>query len=307
MNCQLIAAPHTPFHPDGSLNLPVIDRQAEHLLRSGVTDVFVCGTTGEGLSLTSAERRAVTERWVRAGGLTVITHVGHASQREAAELARHAVGAGALAVASVPPFYHKPADEAAAVEWLAVVAAAAPEVMCFFYDIPSVTGVRLRTDMLMRLAADRIPTFGGVKFSNPDMVLLQECLAAAADGCGRVLFGCDEMLLAAIALGVDGAVGSTYNFMAPLYRRMLDAVAADDGPTARRLQARSVAVVRVLERFGGLAAGKAAMGLAGVDCGPVRPPLAPLDPGAVERLRQGLEAAGFFDPGVCGAGGPAVT
>ena len=288
MTFDLIAAPHTPFRPDGSLDLPVIGRQAEHLRLAGVGGVFVAGTTGEGMSLTGDERRAVTERWAAVGGLPVIAHVGHASQREAAESARHAAGCGVRGVACVAPFYHRPADEAACVEWLAAVAAAAPATPFYFYDIPGVTGVRLRTDVLMRLAADRIPTFAGVKFSNPDLILLQECVAAAGDRL-RVLFGYDEMLLAAVALGAHGAVGSTYNLMAPLYRRMLDAVAADDWPTARRLQATSVAVVRVLERFGGLAAGKAAMGLVGVDCGPVRPPLATVDVGA---LREALAAVG---------------
>ncbi len=288
MTFDLIAAPHTPFHPDGALNLPVVERQAEYLRRAGVSGAFVCGTTGEGMSLTGDERRAVVERWVRVGGVPVIAHVGHASQREATELARHAAGMGVAGIACVPPFYHRPADEAACVEWLTAVAAAAPATPFFYYDIPAVTGVRLPTDVLMRLAANRIPTFAGVKFSNPDLVLLQECVQAAGDR-RRVLFGCDEMLLAAVALGAHGAVGSTYNLMAPLYRRMLAAVAADDWPTARRLQARSVAVVRVLERFGGLAAGKAAMALVGVDCGPVRPPLVSPDPA---ELRAALDAVG---------------
>lgn len=287
MTFDLIAAPHTPFRPDGSLDLPTIDRQAAHLRATGVTGVFVCGTTGEGLSLTDGERRAVVERWVQAGGLPVIAHVGHPSQRAAAELARHAASAGVAGVACVPPFYYRPADEGACVGWLEPVAAAAPGVPFFFYDIPSVTGVRLATGRLVALAQDRIPTFAGVKFSNPDLLLLQECLATGQ----RVLFGIDEMLLAAVALGVRGAVGSTYNFMAPLYRRLLAAVAAGDWPAARRLQAQSLEVVRVLDRFGGLAAGKAAMALVGVDCGPVRPPLITVDP---EELRQSLTAVGFF-------------
>ncbi len=282
MSFQLIAAPHTPFRPDGGLNLPVIARQAEHLRRTGLDGVFVCGTNGEGMSLAGDERRAVAAEWARAGALPVIAHVGHASQREAAELARHAEGVGAVGVAAVAPFYHRPADEAATVDWLAGVAAAAPRTPFYFYDMPGFTGVRLRTDLVMRLAADRIPTFAGVKFTNPDLVLLQECVAE-----GRVLFGCDELLLAAATLGVTGAVGGTYNLMAPLYRRIL----AADPAEARRLQLQAVRIVRVLEQFGGVAAGKAAMALVGVDCGPARPPLRTVD---AEALRVALEQVGFF-------------
>src|SRR5690349_8218620 len=87
----LVAAPHTPFDAEGSLYLDVIEEQAALLADSGVSGAFVCGTTGEGLSLTAEERKAVARQWVNVarGRLKVIVHVGHASQREAIDLARH--------------------------------------------------------------------------------------------------------------------------------------------------------------------------------------------------------------------------
>jgi N-acetylneuraminate lyase len=54
---ELIAAPHTPLHENGELNPETVVRQAEHLRSTGVDGVFVGGSTGEGASLTSAERR----------------------------------------------------------------------------------------------------------------------------------------------------------------------------------------------------------------------------------------------------------
>jgi N-acetylneuraminate lyase len=59
----LIAAPHTPFHPDGSIAYDVIPRQARLLAQNGVAGAFICGTTGEGASRTSDERRRVVEAW----------------------------------------------------------------------------------------------------------------------------------------------------------------------------------------------------------------------------------------------------
>ena len=58
----------------------------------------------------------------------------------------------------------------------------------------------------------------GIKFTNNDLMTLQECLAL--DGFD-IVFGYDELLLAGLTLGVKGAVGSTYNFAAPLYQRAL--------------------------------------------------------------------------------------
>ena len=291
----LIAAPHTPFHPDGALNPDVIDRQAEHMVRTGVDGVFVCGTTGEGMSLTSAERRTVAERWVKAaaGRFPVVVHVGHACLADARELAAHAEAAGADSVAAVAPFYHKPPGAKELVGFLTEIARGAPRTPFYFYDIPSFTGVTVPTAEVMTRAANDIPTFAGVKFSNPDLLLLQECLGRAGDALD-VLFGVDEMLLAAVVLGVRGAVGSTYNFAAPAYRRMLTAFEAGDLATARRLQRVSLEAVRVLERYGGLAANKAVMAFLGVECGPVRPPLRNLSREEAAAFRDEFTAVGLI-------------
>src|SRR5258706_199283 len=96
----LIAAPYTAFHADGSLNLPMIEKQAASLIANGVTGAFVCGTTGEGVSLTNTERMAVAERWQQVAGaqLRVIVHVGHTSVADARSLAAHAKKIGAQGV-----------------------------------------------------------------------------------------------------------------------------------------------------------------------------------------------------------------
>jgi N-acetylneuraminate lyase len=291
----LIAAPHTPFHPDGSLNPDAIDRQAEHMVRSGVDGAFICGTTGEGMSLTGAERRAVAERWVKAaaGRFPVIVHVGHACVRDAQELATHAEEIGANAIAAVPPFYHKPTGTDEVLQFLAALARSAPRTALYYYDIPGMTGVSVPTAELMARAAEEIPTFAGVKYSNPDLVLLQECLAVR-DGSLDVLFGVDEMLLAAVTLGVRGGVGSTYNYATPLYKRMLAALDSGNLPLARKLQRQSVELVRAVEAHGGLAANKEVMRLVGIDCGPVRPPLTPIEPTDADRLSGQLEDIGIF-------------
>lgn len=283
----LIAAPFTAFRPDGELDLEKIPDQAALLREGGVAGAFVCGTTGEGTSLSTAERKRVAERWLKsAGGLEVIVHAGHASVAEAKDLARHAAAIGSAAVAVTAPFYFRPSAVGDLVPFLADVANAAPALPFFYYDIPSTTGVLLPTAQVMRRLREVVPNLGGVKFSNPDLMTMQECVGQG----DRVLFGVDEYLLAAVVLGATGAVGSTYNYAAPVYRRMLAALAAGDLESARREQAKSAAMVRAVIDFGGVRAGKAIVGMLGVDCGPVRPPLRPVsreDANALyERLRE---------------------
>ncbi|HEX6972063.1 MAG TPA: dihydrodipicolinate synthase family protein, partial [Limnochordia bacterium] len=291
----LIAAPLTPFYPDGSVHLDAIDRLAEHLVACGVAGAFVCGTTGEGLSLTTAERQAVAERWVRAarGRLRVIVHVGHTALGEAQALARHAQEIGAAALAALAPCFFRPPSVAALVDVCAAIARAAPRLPFYYYHIPAMTGVGLPAYDFLQAAAGRIPTLAGVKFSADDLVDFERC-AGLAGGRFEMLYGRDEMLLAALAVGARGAVGSTYQFAAPLYGRLLAAWRAGDLPKARAEQRWSAEIVAVLARYGVLAAQKAVMQMIGIDCGPVRPPLVPLDAGAARRLRSELEAIGFY-------------
>jgi N-acetylneuraminate lyase len=292
---RLIAAPFTPMHADGGLNLAVVPEQARHLVATGVRGAFVGGTTGEGQSLTVDERTALAEKWAvdpMRPKLEFFVHVGHNCQDDAVRLAAHARSIGADVVALHAPTWFKSPSLADLIEFCAPVAAAAAPLPFYLYDIPSVSGVTLSSTRFLATARPRIPTLGGVKFTNLDVPTAIECVQLESGGFD-VLWGCDEALLVGIAIGAAGAVGSTYNFAAPLYQRIIDAVEAGQWDRARAEQAKSVAMVRVCQQFGALPALKFAMSLAGVDCGPVRAPLGNLSPTDQRRLRTELEQLGF--------------
>ncbi len=292
---ELIAAPHTPFDRDGELELGTVADQAAHLRASGVTGVFVAGSTGEGSSLTSAERRSLAERWVEVrGDLRVIVQVGHGSPRESLELARHAAEAGVDAIGAAPPswFPIQSAEELAAT--CAKIAAAAPGLPFLYYHIPALSGVNVPMRDLLAIARDRIPNFAGVKYTHLDPLDFQACMREHGDEM-QFLWGCDELLLSGLDLGAHGAVGSTYNFVAPLYRRLIEAHGAGELEIARELQSRSALLVQTLVPFGFMAAAKTVMKFLGVDCGPVRLPLPVLASGEEPRLREALEEIRFFD------------
>lgn len=286
----LIAAVHTPFDDQGELNVEAIALQAEFLLGQGVRGAFVAGSTGECHSLTVDERMQLAKRWVdvaAGSSLEVLLHVGHHCQKDAITLARQAADLGADAVAAVAPSYFKPASIEDLIDFLVPIASAAGDVPFYYYDIPSLTGICLPASDVLEAAAARIPNLRGLKFSYLDLPQLQLCLQS---GKFEVLFGSDDALLAAIALGVQGAVGGTYNFAAGLYLEMLAAVEAGRSDEARRLQAQAVEMVRVLVRPKGfISSSKVVMRHLGIDCGPVRSPLGALDSAAEARLLERLE------------------
>jgi N-acetylneuraminate lyase len=297
----LVAPALTPLRADGSIDLPVIDQLAEYYAARNLVGVFVCGTTGEGPSLTVAERQAVLERWcaVARGVFPVIAQVGAASIADASALAAHAKAAGAAAVAALPPFYHRPQSVDDAIACCAEIASAAAGLPLYYYHIPPMTGVKLPMAELLDSGMKRVPSLAGLKFSDGDLQDFGRCVTVAADRLD-LFFGKDEVLLAAITLGAKAAIGSTYNYAAPIYQGMMKFFDAGDLVAARAAQERSRRLVQIIEQFGGPRVHKSLMHIAGVPCGPNRLPLTTLTRPQLQALEQALDKAGlmpFIRPG----------
>lgn len=289
----LVAATHTPFDSSGELNLGPLEAQARHLADSGVRAVFVGGSTGESHSLTLSERLALARRWseIAGGDMSLVVHVGSNCLSDARELAAHAQNLGATAVAALAPMYFKPKSLDVLIDCCAMIASGAPDLPFYFYDIPALTGVNFSMSEFLEKAPARIPNLAGIKFTNPDLMAYQECLRTGLD----LPWGVDEHMLGALAVGATGAVGSSFNFAAPIYHRLMAAFAAGDIETARIEQYRSVQLIGLLASYGYMAAAKATMGFLGVDVGPPRLPNALLTPSQIGELRERLGGLGFFE------------
>ena len=292
----LIAAPHTPFNADFSLHLDAVPQQAAHLAASSVDGAFVAGTTGECHSLTTEERAELFNAWgpaAQAHGVQFIAHIGHNNLPDARALAAAAKDAGANAISAMAPNFFKPADAAALLDWFQRIVEPAEGLPFYFYDIPAFTGVSIDTADFVQRAAEQLPGFVGVKYTNPDREQLQRILAM--DNVPDMLWGCDEELLDGLNLGCSGAVGSSYNFAAAIYHRVMKAHVAEDLNEARRWQARSVQLIDTIAARGYMQSAKAVMQWVGVDCGPARPPLPQASCEDLAGLRTELETIGFFE------------
>lgn len=292
---SLIAAPFTPFGRGGKIDMSVIEAYGTHLARNGICGAFVCGTTGEALSMSEKERRAVAEKWmeVSSGKLDVIVHVGSNAIRESIALAAHAQAIGAKAVAAFSPSFFRPSDAAGLVGFLKPVAAAAPKLPFYYYHMPSMTGVNVAASRVAELAKASIPNFAGIKFTHSDLYDMQRCMCV--DGV-KIFHGYDETLLCGLSLGVGAAVGSTYNYMPTIYRNLVDAFQSGDLGRARWYQSQSVGMVDVLVRHGGgVRAGKAIMNIAGIACGECRMPIAPFSAEEFRELEREVMKLGLLD------------
>jgi len=292
----LIAATFATFHEDGSLDLNGIPPLVEKLIEDGLKGVFICGTNGEGPNLTVEERMAVAEAYVASakGRLLVFVHVGHTSIAECRKLAVHAEKIGADAISAVAAFYFKPANVVNLVDCMAQIAAAAPDTPFYYYHIPALTGVGMDMVEFLRLGEKKIPNLAGIKYTAATIHEYQACLNFK-EGKFDVLFGYDELLLPALAVGAKGAVGSTYNFAAPLYLRVMELFECGNLHEAQQLQLLLVNMIREMVKFSPIPAQKAIMAMIGMDLGPSRLPLVSLSEQDKELLQARLEAIGFLD------------
>lgn len=292
----LFAAPHTPMRENGDLNLAAIPEQAALLRQEGVSGAFICGTTGEGPSLSTQERTAIATAWRSALGddQTLIVNAGHNSLSEARALAAHAAEIGADAIALHPPSYFKPARVEDLIDCCARVAHAVPALPVYYYHIPALTGVRLPMKRFLQQGHDHIPNLRGLKFSDTDLAEYRACLTLSG-GAFDILFGVDEMLLGALAMGGMRAIGSTYNYAAPLYHDMIAAFRRGDMAQARMHASRAVGLSQAILAADVVASGKACMALRGIHCGSVRPPLCNLTRTEQATLEARLRALSIIE------------
>ena len=292
----LIAAPFTPMHPDGSLNLNLIPAYYEMLKANGITGAFICGSTGEGVSLTLKEKKEVAAAWADCtrndAHFTVMPLTGGTCLRDSIELALHAKAVGLDAISFTAPFYFKPANVELLAQCCQEVANAVPDMPFYYYHIPVLTGVGFPMIDLLKAVDERIPNFAGIKYTHEDFMDFQSCIRFR-DGKYDMLWGRDENMLPALSLGSKGAVGSTYNYAAPLYHDLILAFEKGDLQQAQLLQQKSIDMIRLLGKYGGIATGKAYMKLIGMDCGEFRLPVNNMTEAAFESFKKEVEQLGF--------------
>lgn len=293
----LVAATHTPFKANGSINPDVVELQAGHLASQRVTKAFVTGSTGESSSMQLAERLEMLTAWKEAGEkykIEVIAHVGGNCLRDGVELSAHAQSLGLAATAALSPSYYRPGSVQSLVNCCAEMAAASPNLPFYYYDIPVLTNVRFSMIEFMKTASAQIPNFAGVKFTNPDLGHYLECLQLDG-GKFDLPWGIDEWLAGALAAGAKGGVGSTYNFAPALYHKLIKAFAEGDMETVRDCQKKSIDMINILASRGYMGCAKAVMEWLGVPVGPARLPQSNPSAEDLKEIRSQLEKIGFFE------------
>jgi len=293
----LIAAPFTPMNIDGSINISLIKPYYEFLSANEVTGAFICGSTGEGVSMTTKEKIAVAETWAECTkgdpDFKVMMFLGGTSIADCKELARQMKNIGVYGISFTAPYYFKPADVKMLAKCCIEIAESEPELPFYYYHIPVLSGVAFPMIELLKEIDGRLVNFAGIKYTDEDFMDFLSCLNFKS-GKYDMLWGRDESFLSALALGAKGAVGSTFNYAAPLYHDLITAFENGDLELARFKQQQSVDMINLLGKYGGIATGKSYMKLVGMDCGEFRLPVKNMTADSFESFKKDVNQVGFY-------------
>lgn len=293
----LIDAPFTPFDAEGNVNLAPIPAYAAMLQKNGLKGVFVNGSSGEGYMLTTDERKAIAEAWVKSApeGFKVIVHVGSCCVRDSRELARHAAEAGAWGIGAMAPPFPKIGRVEELVKYIEEIACGAPGLPFFFYHIPAFNGAYLPMLDLLKAVDGRVENFAGIKYTFESLYEYNQCRLYKG-GKYDMLHGQDETILPCLAMGgARGGIGGTTNYNGRELVAIIDAWKRGDIAAAREHQNFAQEVINVICRYrGNIVGGKRIMKLIGLDLGPNRTPFRNVTDAEEAQMKKELEEIGFF-------------
>ena len=197
-----------PYNEDGSINEKGLREIVRYNIdKMKVDGLYVGGSTGENFMISTEEKKRVFEIAIDEAkdAVHLIAQVGSINLYEAVELGKYVTKLGYKCLSAVTPFYYK-FDFSEIKDYYETIVRETGNYM-IIYSIPFLTGVNMSLSQFGELFENE--KIIGVKFTAGDFYLLERVRKAFPD---KLIFaGFDEMLLPATVLGVDGAIGSTYN------------------------------------------------------------------------------------------------
>lgn len=283
----LYVAAIVPYDEHGDVNDDMIRRLVEANLEQGAAGFFVEGSSGECFLLTPEERLHLFEVFAEyRDRCTLFAHVGSLNTAEAVRYAQAAKAMGYQRVAATPPIYFGYSSKAVASYYDDIASAIGEGV--YYYNIPMNTRRTLDLNDVDTRAMFASGSIAGVKHTNLDIYEMDRL--RAIDPTLKLFGGFENLMVAFLAMGCDGFIGSTFNFTLPHFTAIMEAWNAGEIDIARDLQIRANNMMEVIMREGLFPSIKHVMTERGYDVGGVRKPFQPLDADAAERVDEAVQA-----------------
>lgn len=223
----------TSFDREGNINEKGIREIVRYNIdKMKVDGLYVGGSTGENFMLSTDEKKEIFKivKDEAKDKVKLIAQVGSINLKESIELGKFSTELGYDSLSAVTPFYYKFSFDEIKDYYDTIIRECKNKMI--IYSIPALTGVNMSIENFKELFKNE--DIIGVKFTAPDFYLLERIRKEFSD---KLIFsGFDEMLLSALVLGVDGAIGSTFNVNGIRTREIFELVKDNKIKEAREVQ-----------------------------------------------------------------------
>lgn len=278
---ELFSALVTPYEENGRFDPEALGALLNFQKAQGLSGVYVGGSSGEAVLQTIDERKSVLKAvGERGSGLKLIAHVGAVATRDSVALSEVANSAGYAAISAISPFYYGFSEDELFAHYITL--ADSSSLPLIVYSFPQ-KGLGLSRTLCDRLLAH--PNICGIKYTSNDLYMLDQLKRSYPD---KAFYnGFDEILLAGLAMGADGGIGTTYNFMGDVFVAIRDAHASGAHNEALELQGMANSIIEKI--YPSIIDGtKFVLRRMGVETGKVRKPFQPYDWTTVEGLETSI-------------------
>ena len=282
----------TPFHEDGSVNYEVFAQQIDYQIENGTDAIIVCGTTGEAATLSHEEHLAVIRYCAKqvAGRIPVIAGTGSNCTETAVYLSTEAEKAGVDGLLVVTPYYNKATQKGLYNHFKTVADSVSLPII--LYNVPSLTGLNIAPDTLIKLCRD-VKNIVGVKEASGNISQVAKIMSMA-DGCVDLYSGNDDQIVPLLSLGGIGVISVLSNVAPRQTHDICQKFFEGDVAGSCKLQLEALPLVDALFCEVNPIPVKTAVNLQGREAGPMRMPLSEMEPEHIEILEAAMKGFGVL-------------
>ena len=279
----------TPLNEKG-IDFELFAKLVEWQIAEGIDGIVVCGTTGEGSTLTDEEHKAAIEFMVKqvAGRVPVIAGTGSNDTAYAVELTKHACQIGVDGVLTVTPYYNKATQKGLIKSFTQI--ADASSVPVILYNVPSRTGVNIAPKTVLELS--KHPNINAIKEASGDISQIAEIAHLCGDNI-NIYSGNDDQVVPIMSLGGKGCISVLSNLLPKETSEMCRLFREGDVKAAARLQLKYIPLINALFSEVNPIPVKAAMAKMGFCEDYLRLPLTPMEDATRENLYLQMKNAGI--------------
>lgn len=274
----------TPFRNDKSIDFKSMEKLLDHLLTNDVDFLVVLGTTGECVTLSKDERKAVISHVIEhvSGKLPIVVGFGGYNTQKVIENINEQDFEGIDAILSVSPYYNKPNQEGLFQHFKAV--AGACPIPVIIYNVPGRTGMNMTAETTLRLAKN-VSNITAVKEASGNMTQIMDIINHKPNEF-LVLSGDDALTLPMIGAGANGVISVIGNAFPSEFSEMVDWALNERMMLARQLHYKLLDLIEAIFTEGSPAGIKAALEVLGIASNNLRLPLTPVSKKTYTRINE---------------------